>query len=168
MYSFSACMTSKISQLKFEAHKFERVQWSCIKPFEKNKWSRAPNFPIRSSGGPNIIIAKVSFNLPIASSKGPQINVPLRHHGPNFPFSSSGHLSHHDFPIASPLRHQMANGPIFHCAIKGPQFPHHVIKMMISNFPPRYQGVPFSIASSRGLPFPPSRHQNDPNFQNTP
>ena len=23
----------KISQLKFEAHKFERVQWSCIKEF---------------------------------------------------------------------------------------------------------------------------------------
>ena len=36
MYSFSACMASKISQLKFGARKFERVQWSRIKPFEKN------------------------------------------------------------------------------------------------------------------------------------
>ena len=36
MYSSSACMTTKISQLKFGAHKFERVQWIRIKPFEKN------------------------------------------------------------------------------------------------------------------------------------
>ena len=67
---FSACITSKISQIKFRAHKFERVQWNHIKPFEKNRWSRAPNFPIRSSGSNTFIIARVS-NLLIASSKGP-------------------------------------------------------------------------------------------------
>ena len=30
MFSFSGCMTAKTSQLKFEAHKFERVLWSRI------------------------------------------------------------------------------------------------------------------------------------------
>ena len=30
MFSFSGCMTAKMSQLKFEAHKFERVLWSRI------------------------------------------------------------------------------------------------------------------------------------------
>ena len=48
MYSISACMTSKISQLKFGAHKFERVQWSQIKPFEKKKSGLGPS--ISSSG----------------------------------------------------------------------------------------------------------------------
>ena len=36
VYSFPACMTSKISQLKFGVYNFERVQWSRIKSFEKN------------------------------------------------------------------------------------------------------------------------------------
>ena len=52
MYSFSACMTSKISKLKFEAHTVSR-----------------------------------------------NINVPLRHQGLNFLFSSSGHVAPHVFPI---------------------------------------------------------------------
>ena len=55
---------------------------------------------------------------------------------------------------------------------------------MTSNFPSRYQGVPIHHCVIKGLPlwplishnvrdpnfpqFPPSRHQRDPNFQNTP
>ena len=35
MYSFLACMTPKIFQLRLGAHT-ERVQWSRIKQFEKN------------------------------------------------------------------------------------------------------------------------------------
>ena len=53
-----------------------------------------------------------------------------------------------------PLRHQ------------GPQFPHHVIKTMTSNFPSRYLGAPYHCVI-KGPPFPPSRHQRDPNFQNS-
>ena len=49
MNSFSACMTSKKklkkSQLKFGTHKFERVQWNRINPFENNLWSQAPISP---------------------------------------------------------------------------------------------------------------------------
>ena len=112
-----------------------------------------PQFPHQA----NFIIARVS-NLPILSSKSPQIIVLLRHQRPNFPFSSSGHLA--------PL-------PFLHCFIKGFQFPNFVIKgqgalnfplrhqgpqissschqkmiqneLMTSNFPSRYQGVPFII-----------------------
>ena len=113
MYSFSACMSSKISHLKFGAYKFESVQWSRTEPFKNNSWSRTPNFPIRSSGVPiNFSIARVS-NLRIASSKGPQM---------------------------------------FHCAIKGPPFPHHGIKMMTSNFPSRYQEVPIYHCAIKGPP----------------
>ena len=66
-HSFSACMTSKISQLKFG------TQWSHIKPFEKNLWSRAPNFPIRSPGGPiSPSLGSLIFSLH-ASSKGPKM-----------------------------------------------------------------------------------------------
>ena len=156
MYSFSACMTSKIFQLKFVAHKFSLSLKECngaVLNRLKRISGLGPNFPIRSSGDPNFIIAKVS-NLPIASSKGPQINVPLRHQEPNFPFTSSGHLA-----------------PQFlHCFIKGFQLPHCIIKGqralnfplrhqgptissschqngVTSNFPSRYQGVPFIIAS---------------------
>ena len=60
MYFLSACMTSKISQLKCGTHKLGRVQWSRINPFEKNLWSWAPNFPIRSPWAPP--------NFPIATS----------------------------------------------------------------------------------------------------
>ena len=172
------------------------MQWSRIKSFEKNKWSRAPNVPIRSSGDPNFIIAKVS-NLPIASLKCPQINVPLRHQEPNFPFTSSGHLAP-QFPhcfikgfqlpyciikgqraLNFPLHHQgspissschqncnllfpitLSRVPSHHCVIKGPALwpliSHHVIKG--SHLSLRHQGSPF----------PATRHQRDPNFQNTP
>ena len=52
--------------------------------------------------------------------------------------------------------------PIHHWVIKGPHFPlWPLIPIMLSR-------VPFIIASSRGPPFPPSRHQRDPNFQNIP
>ena len=154
MCSFSACMTSKISQLKYGAHKFERVQWSRIKPFEKNSWSRAPNISTRSSGGPNFHIARVS-NLSIASSKGP--NFPLLHQGPNFSFFPSGHsapLLPHCFVKAFQFPHCVIKGPqIFHCAIKGPQFPRHVIKMMTPNFPSCYQGIPIYHCIIKGSPF---------------
>ena len=53
MNYFSACMTSKISQLKFGAHKFERAQWSRIKPFEKNSWSIGPPIPPSGHQGPH-------------------------------------------------------------------------------------------------------------------
>ena len=38
---------------------------------------------------------------------------------------------------------------------------------MASNFPSHYQGSHLSLRH-QGAPFPPSRHQRDPNFQNTP
>ena len=51
---------------------------------------------------------------------------------PQFP------MLYQEFPIF-PLHHQRAQ--IFHFVIEGPKFPHHVIKMMTSNFSSRYQGV---------------------------
>ena len=45
MYSFSACMASKISQFKFGAHKFERVQWSRIKRLKRISGLGPPNSP---------------------------------------------------------------------------------------------------------------------------
>ena len=63
-------MASKISQLKFGAHKFERAQWNRIKQFEIV--SRAPNFPHQVTRSPIFPIIRVS-NLPNASSKGPKI-----------------------------------------------------------------------------------------------
>ena len=93
---YPALMSCKISQLKFRAYKFEKMQRSSIKPFENYSRSRAPISHIRSSGGP--IFPTVS-NLPIASSKRPP-NVPLRHQGPNFLFSLSGHLGPRRFPNA--------------------------------------------------------------------
>ena len=103
-------MTSKISQLKFGTHKFKRVQWSRIKSFEKN-W--AP--PVSPSGSPNVIIARVP-NLPIASSKSPKINIPLRHQGPisRFPHQV---IIPHSSPIAL-LR--VSNFPIASLKGKGP------------------------------------------------
>ena len=122
-------MTSKNSQLKFGAYKFERVQWSRIKPFEKkNSGLGAPNFPIKIIRGPNFIIARVA-NLPIAPSKGPQINVPLRHQGAQFPVFLIRSFSSPQFP---------------HCFIRSFQFP-HCIK--------REKGPKCSIAPSRASNF---------------
>ena len=165
MCSFSACMTSKISQLKFGAHKFERVQWSRIKPFENNSWSRAPNISTRLSGGPNFHIARV-FNLSIASSKGS--NVPLLHQGPNFSFFPSGHLAPllpHCFIKGFQFSIASSNGPKFSIALSRipnflvmsskwwPLISHHVIKgsqFIIASS----RGPHFTIASSKGPKFP--------------
>ena len=136
MYSFSACMTSKISLLKNLGphHKFSLSLKECngavLNRLKKNKWSSPPP-PIRSSGDPNFIIANFgSLICPcIGSSKGPQINVPLRHQEPNFPFTSSGHLVP-QFP---------------HCFITGFQLPHCIIKgKRAPNFPLRHQGPQIS------------------------
>ena len=153
-----------------------------------------PISPSGHQGAP--ILSSLGSLISHCFIKGPQINVPLRHQGPNFPFSSSGHLAPPSFPIALlrvsnfPIASSKGKGPyIFHCVIKGPQFPHHVIKLMTSNFPSHYQGVPihhcvikgphwylwFPITLSKGPiyhyvingpPFPPSRHQREPHFRN--
>ena len=113
--------------------------------------------------------------MPIASSKAPQINVPLRHQGPNFPFSSSGHLAPHSFskmllyqgfPI-SLLRYQrvLKDLKLSTAPSRAPNFlimsskwwpliSHHVIK-----------GSQFIIASSKGPIVTsnfPSRYQEAP------
>ena len=119
-------------------------------------------------------------NLPILSSKGPQNNVSLHHQGPNFSFCSSGHLAS-QFPrsiapswISAPNSFIMSSkwwSLILHRVIKGSKF---IIGSsrgpnVTANFPSRYQGVPFIICVIKAGPsFPPSRHQWDPNFQNTP
>ena len=177
---FSACMTPNISQLKFGAHKFEKVQWSRIKPFEKNVLSRASSFPFRSSGVP-ISPSLRSLICPLRHQRVP--NVPLRHQGPKFPFSVSGHLAATSVPIAL-LR--VSNFPCI-ASSKGPKFSiassrvpnflimsskwwplisHDVIKgsqfitassrspIVTSNFPSRYQRVAILIASSRSPHFP--------------
>ena len=123
---FSTCMSSKISQLKSGALKFKRVQWSRIKPFENKSWSRAPNVPIKSSGGPNFPIARV-FNLPNASPKGPQMfhcafkgtisRFPHQVFNLSLPHSVSPLLYHFkgfQFPIAS------SKGPKFSIDHQGP------------------------------------------------
>ena len=71
MYSFSACMASKISQLKFGAHEFERVQWSCIKRLKRISGLGPPNSPSGHHEGP--ISSSLGYLLPIASSKGPKL-----------------------------------------------------------------------------------------------
>ena len=123
MYSFSAYMKSKISQLKFGAHKFGRVQWSRIKPLEKNSWSRAPNSPSGHQEGPNFPIARVS-NLPITSSKPPSMfRCAIR--GPIFCFPHQVIYPQftHCFIKGFQFHHCIIKGPqIFHCTIKGPQF----------------------------------------------
>ena len=111
------------------------------------------------------------------------------------PISSSGHIAPHVFPNALltdsnfSISSSKGKGPqISHCVIKGLQFPHQNddlefpitlsrgphsslrhqgAPIVTSNFPSHYQGVPFSIASSRGPLFHPSGHQRDPNFQDT-
>ena len=82
-------------------------------------------------------------NLPIILRHQGPLNVPLRHQGPNFLFSPSGYLDLQDSPLLylgfpiSPLC-IIKTPKIFHNAIIGPQFPHHVIEMMTSNFPSHY------------------------------
>ena len=155
MYFFSACMSSKISQLKFGAHKFERVQWNRIKSFENNSWSK---ISIRSSRAQTSPLLG-SLICPLLHQRAP--NVPLRHQGLIFPVSPSGHLASptqfpHCFIKCFQFPHCVMKGPkIFHCAIKGPQFPHHVIKMMTSNFPSRYQEVPIYHCVIKGPPLKP-------------
>ena len=149
---FSDCMMSKICQSKFGAHKLEIVHWNRIKPFEKNQSRAPPHFPIRSSGGPNFIIARVS-NLPIASLKGHQIYVPLRHQGPNFLIRSySSPRFPQCFINGFQFLHSSSKG-------KGPKYPiallrasNFLIKMMTSNFPSRYQGVPIHHCVIKGPP----------------
>ena len=92
-------------------------------------WSRAPNFPMRSSGGPNFIMARVS-NLPILSSKGPKL-----------------------------MFHRIIRGPIFrfapHCFLRTKCPKLFIAPSRTPNFPSGYQGIPIYhcvIASSRGLP----------------
>ena len=122
MYYFSACMTSKISQLKFGAHKFERAQWSRIKPFEKNSWSIGPPIsPIRSSGAP-FSPSLGSLICPLRHQRAPKCSItPSRAQFPVFP---SGNLAP-QFPYCfikgfqSPLRHQMA--PNFPLRQQGPK-----------------------------------------------
>ena len=138
-------MSSKISQLKFVAHKFERVQWSRIKPFENSSWFRAPNFHIRSSGG-SISPLLVSIICTLRHQRDSKCSIaPSRAQISVFPIRSFS-LPHsvpiallrvsnflitlpppHSFPIAflrgSNFPMHCIKGPkIFHCAIKGPNF----------------------------------------------
>ena len=133
MYSFSASMSSKISQLKFGAYKFERVQWSSIKPFENYLRSSAPISPIRSSGGPI---------FPLLGS----LICPLRH---QIAPKCSTAPSRAQFPI-SPIR-SFSPPPLF------PQcFLFRVSILAIASS----KGLKFSIAPSRA-PISLSCHQND-------
>ena len=126
-------MTSKSFQIKFGPISLK--EWNRI-PFEKNKWSRAPISPPGHQGVP-ISSSLGSLICPLRHQRAPQINVPLRHQGPNFPFSSSGHLAPNQFP---------------HCFTKGFQFPHCVIKgQRALHFPLCHRGPPISS----------SCHQND-------
>ena len=134
---------------------FERVKWSLL---NCSKIISGLGPPISPSGHQEVPISSSLGSLicPLRHQRAPQINVPLRHQWPNFPFSSSGHLAPHSFPLALlwvsnfPIASSKGKGHlIFHCAIKRPQFPNHVIKMMTSNFSSRYQGAQFIIASSR-------------------
>ena len=159
MYYFSACITSKISQLKFKANKFGRVQWS--RKLDRLKRIRGLGHPISPSGHHlSFPIARVS-NLPITSSKAPpkcsiassraQFSIFLiRSFIP--PQFSNCFIKGLQFPTAS------SKGPKFSIApsIKGPQFPHHVIKMMTCNFSSRYQGSPIVTSNF------PSRYQGVP------
>ena len=144
MYSFSACMTSKISQLKFGPNHVPRLRLSgapispsnlfthCIikgaQTFHCTIKGPISRFPIRSFSHCSFPIALFNKGIsPIASSKDPKFSIASSQRTPNFP-----------------LRHQ------------GPQFPHHVIKLMTSNLHVIKDGSQFIIASSRGPPFPPS------------
>ena len=79
----------------------------------------------------------------------------MAHQGPNFLFSSSGNLAFfallYCYCFIKDLQFP-------HCIIKGQRalnfpFPHHVIKMMTSNFLSCYQGVPIHHWVIKGPPF---------------
>ena len=116
MYSFLACMTSKISQLKFRAHIILKECNGAV----LNHLKRISGLgPLISPSGLKGAPISSSLICPLPHQRAPQINVPLRHQGPNFPFSSSGHLAPHSFPIAL-LR--VYNFPIASSKGKGPKF----------------------------------------------
>ena len=147
MYSFSACMTSRISQFKFGVHKLKECNGAVL---NRSKGINGLGPQISSSGhqGAPISSSLRSLFCPLRHQRPPQIHVPLFHQGLKFLFSTTGHLAP---PPQFP--HCFIKGFQFpHCAIKGTQFPHHVIKMITSNFPSRYQGVTILHCVIKGPP----------------
>ena len=146
MYSFSACMTSKISQLTFGAHKFEECNGIVLNRLKIIPWSRAPISPARHQGTPIfpflwILICPLHHQraqMFHCAIQGPIFRFsPIRSFTPLLPQFPHSCIKGFQFP------HYVIKGPqIFHCTIKGSQFPHHVIEMMTSNFPSHYQEVP--------------------------
>ena len=168
----------------FGAHKFERVQWSHIKPLKIIRGLGPPIFPLlgflfcplHHHRAPKCSIAPSRAQFPI---------FPIRSFSPppQFPhfFIKGFQFSHcvtrhqrtphfllrHQGPQISSSCHQLmltSNFPsryqevsIYHCVIKGP--------IVTLNFPLRYQGVPIYHCVIKVPPIPPSRHQRDPNFQ---
>ena len=101
-----------------------------------------------------------SLICPLRHQRAPQINVPLRHQGPNFPFSSPGHLAPHRFLVAL-LR--VCNFPIASSRGKGPWIFHwpsrvHSFLIMLSKWWPlvSYHVIMWShlSLSHQGPPFP--------------
>ena len=138
--------------------------------------SRAPNSPSGHQGAPiSPLLGSLIVHCIIKGFFKLMFHCVIRGPISRNPFSSSGHLPPHSFPIVL-LR--VCNFPIassngqraldFLLRHQGPQFPHHVIKMMTSLFPTTSSRVPIHHCVIQGPPFSPSRHQRDPNFQNTP
>ena len=168
------------------------MQWSRIKPFENNSWSRVPNFPIRSSGV-QIFPLLGSLICPLLYQRAPQ----MFHCAIKGPFSCFPHQvimpPPHSFPLAllriSNFLIASWKGPKISIApSRAPNFlimsskwwpfiSHHVIKrsqFIIASSRGPYCVLQFPITLSRGpnlslrhqrVPFPPSRHQRDPNFK---
>ena len=130
---FSACMSSKISQLKFGTHELKECNGAVLNRLKMIRGLGPPISPSGHQGGPNFPIARVS-NLPTMSPKGPKCSIaPSR---AQFPVFSTRSFS---LPTQFP-----------HCFIKGFQFPHCVIK-----------GPKNFHCAIKGLPISSSCHQND-------
>ena len=99
MYSFSACMTSKISQLKFGPISLKECNGAVLNSLKRIIHLGPQISPFGHQGAP-ISSSLGSLICPLRHQRAPQINVPLRHQGPNFLFSTSGHSAPHSFPIA--------------------------------------------------------------------
>ena len=162
-----------------------------IKPFENNSWSRAPISP-SDHQGPPISPLLESLICPLRHQRAQLVPCAIKGPISRFPIRSFSLPPHSNFPIASfmvsnfpigsskgpkfsiePLRalnflviKMTSNFPSAITLSRGPNLSlgHQGAPIMISIFQIRYQGVPIC----KKAPFPPSRRQRDPNFQNTP
>ena len=174
MYSFSACMSSKISQLKFGPISLKecngailnRLKIICgLGPPISLSGHQAPIFPLHHQRAPKCFIVPSRAQFPVSHKS----------------FSPSPQCPH-CFIKGFQFPHCIKAPRIFHCAIKGPHFlimsskwwpliSHHVIKwsqfiiassrgphceFVSWNFPLHYQGVPIYHCVIKTPPFPPS------------